>query len=406
MKPEEIRISDFDYALSHDKIAEEPLSQRDASKLLVYRDGLITDDHFYNLPQQLPEGATIVLNNTRVIEARLHFQKPTGGMIEIFCLEPFEQSMEESLQQMNNARWVCLIGGASKWKPGQVLHKELEAEGQKFQLSATYVSKQTDGFVIEFSWERPGFAFADVLHIAGSIPLPPYIKREVRESDKERYQTVFSRYEGSVAAPTAALHFTPGTFADLKKKNISTAYITLHVGAGTFKPVKSETIAGHFMHAEPFTVSKKALLKILEANRIIVVGTTSLRTLESLYWLGIKEINGINRDALDLQQWEAYELAEKFSAVDYRESIQALLKRMNENGEEEIHCHTALIILPGYQFHLPDALVTNFHQPQSTLLLLVSAFIGPDWKKVYQHALENGYRFLSYGDSSLLWRRK
>lgn len=405
IRQQALSIHDYSYELPHDRIAEQPLPERDASRLLVYRDGEIQDDFFYHLPRYLPEGSTLVLNNTRVIEARLFFRKPSGGVIELFCLEPWDQVMETSLAQQGTVMWKCLIGGASKWKPGQVLEKQLEIKGDKILFTATYVRKETDSFLIHFAWTPSHYSFAELLHAAGAIPLPPYIKRPVTEKDKDRYQTIFSRQEGSVAAPTAALHFTDKVFQELAHKNIHPAYLTLHVGAGTFKPVKSATMEGHYMHAEPFTVSKKFLENILHANRIIVTGTTSLRTLESLHWLGLKLMKTGAIDNWKLEQWEAYYLEEKFGSIDYRETVAALIKWMEENSREELHCQTSLIIAPGYSFLIPDALITNFHQPQSTLLLLVAAFIGDDWKKVYAHALENNYRFLSYGDSSLLWRK-
>lgn len=396
-------IKDYDYHLPHDRIAEFPLEQRDQSKLLVYRNGEMTDDRFSNLPKHLPENSTLILNNTRVIEARILFRKHTGGVIEIFCLEPHQQTIEQSLAKTEKVHWQCLIGGASKWKPGQILRKEIFINGEAVQLNAKYVGKQADDFIIEFSW-GPKHSFAEVLHAAGAIPLPPYIKRKATEEDKERYQTVFAKEEGSVAAPTAALHFTGDVFEKFVQKNIATEYITLHVGAGTFKPVKTKTVAEHEMHKEPFTVSVEVLKKIITSKKIIAVGTTSLRTLETIYWLGVKSKNGLIKGEWTLQQWEAYDLEKSYPSNSVEESVSALIDWLENNHQSELHCQTALIIVPGYQFKIPDGLITNFHQPQSTLLLLVSAFIGDDWKKIYQHALDNEYRFLSYGDSSLLWR--
>lgn len=395
-----ILIEDYTYNLPTDRIAVHPLPQRDASKLLVYKSGGIIDDHFYNLPQHLPANSLLVLNNTKVIEARILFTKPSGGVIEIFCLEPIGQSMEVALQQQGTARWKCLIGGASKWKPGQILEKTIVVDGKTATLFAVYQGKVDDGFAIEFTWQPAGLQFVDVLHVAGAIPLPPYIKRSAGEIDTARYQTIFGKHEGSVAAPTAALHFTEAVFAELEQKKCTPAFITLNVGAGTFKPVKSASIAGHEMHGEDFTVTLKTLEDIRTAEQVIAVGTTSLRTLESLYWLGVKLLTGRLRDEWVLSQWEVYDLPDD---VDYRESLAAIIGWMEERGLERLHCRTSLLIVPGYQFRIPSALVTNFHQPQSTLLLLVAAFIGKDWEKVYQHALTNDYRFLSYGDSSLLW---
>jgi S-adenosylmethionine:tRNA ribosyltransferase-isomerase len=398
-----ILIRHFNYDLPHQKIAEFPLQKRDQSRLLVYKDREIKDEYFLNLHNHLPAQSTLVLNNTRVIEARILFTKNTGAQIEIFCLEPYQQTVEQSLASTEKVLWQCLIGGASKWKSGQILQKEIYINNGAVHLNAKYVAKQSDSFIIEFSWVSSN-SFAEILHAAGSIPLPPYIKRDVTEQDKERYQTIFSKQEGSVAAPTAALHFTKDTFQKLSGKNIDVAYITLHVGAGTFKPVKTETVAEHEMHKEPFIVSIDVLRKILSSKRIVAVGTTSLRTLETIYWLGVKSIRGLIKDNWVLEQWEAYELIKNFSSISAKESLQALINWLELHQQTELHCETSLIIIPGYEFKIPNGLITNFHQPQSTLLLLVSAFIGEDWRKVYQHALDNDYRFLSYGDSSLLWR--
>lgn len=403
-EPENIYIKDYDYNLPPELIAELPLKARDQSKLLVYKNGEISDDYFFNLQQRLPEETILILNNTRVIEARILFQKNTGGIIEIFCLEPFEKNIEQSLVLTKQAQWQCLIGGASKWKPGQVLQKEALIYGVPLQLNAKYIGKQADNFVIEFSWQPEHYSFAEVLHAAGTIPLPPYIKRSAAEEDKDRYQTIFGKQEGSVAAPTAALHFTENTFQKLQQKNIYTEYITLHVGAGTFKPVKTETVAAHTMHREPFTVSISVLKKIRSYKKIIAVGTTSLRTLESLYWLGVKLIGNLKNEDWTLEQWEAYELEKKFPHVSVEESLTALINGLELHNQTKLFCQTSLIIVPGYQFKIPTGLITNFHQPKSTLLLLVSAFIGDDWRKIYQHALNHNYRFLSYGDSSLLWK--
>lgn len=398
-----ILIRDYNYDLPHHRIAEFPLSQRDGSKLLIYKNHEITDDRFFNLHEHLPGSSTLVLNNTRVIEARILFQKPTGGVIEIFCLEPFIQRVEESLSLNGNVQWKCLIGGASKWKAGQILQKRVSINDETVWLNARYLSKEADDFVIEFSWQTQ-HSFAEVLHAAGAIPLPPYIKRNVIEEDKERYQTIFSIQEGSVAAPTAALHFTENVFQKLEEKKVSSEYITLHVGAGTFKPVKTETVAEHEMHKEPFTVSIDVLKKIISSQKMIAVGTTSLRTLESIYWIGVKLMNGLIKEEWTLQQWEAYDLEKNYPLISVKESLSALAYWLEQNNQSQLHCQTGLIIVPGYGFKIPDGLITNFHQPQSTLLLLVSAFIGDDWRKVYRHALNNDYRFLSYGDSSLLWR--
>ncbi len=399
-----IFIEDFDYNLPPERIAAFPLAERDQSKLLVYKSGKTEDATFYHLPQFLPQNATVVLNNTKVIEARLLFQKSTGGVIEIFCLEPYRPAeMAEALTQTQTVQWRCLIGGASKWKPGQLLQKPIWIGSDQITLTARYIAKEEDSFIIAFEW-NDGYPFAEVLHEAGAIPLPPYIKRKAEATDADRYQTVFAEHKGSVAAPTAALHFTPGVFNQLAEKGIRKTTVTLHVGAGTFKPVKTPTIAEHQMHAEHFSVSAATLQALMEASFIVSVGTTSLRTLESLHWLGVKLLLNPALTEFTLGQWEAYEL--EHHAFTYRESLQALHHYLQRTGQEQLWCNTSLLIMPGYRFRSARALVTNFHQPKSTLLLLVAAFIGDEWKKVYEHALQNDYRFLSYGDSSLLFRRE
>lgn len=401
LKATEIRISDYSYVLPEEQIAAFPLPKRDDSKLLVYKSGKIEDDRFYNLSHHLKAGSSLVVNDTKVIEARILFQKPTGGVIEIFCLEPTHQPIEQALAQGETVMWNCMVGGASKWKPGQVLQKEV-ADG--VQLTARYIDKQPDHFVIEFRWTPAERSFAEVLHEAGAIPLPPYIKRSAQTDDANRYQTVFAAHQGSVAAPTAALHFTPEVFDSLAAKEIYPSKVTLHVGAGTFKPVKAETIGEHHMHAEHFQVKKSALQSLIAAQELVAVGTTSLRTLESLHWIGVKMIQQAYTEPgeLDLGQWECYELERL--GISYRESLQSLVDYLDRQQEDILYCRTSLIIVPGYVFKSISALVTNFHQPQSTLLLLVAAFIGEDWRKVYDHALANQYRFLSYGDSSLLYK--
>ncbi|TCJ14512.1 S-adenosylmethionine:tRNA ribosyltransferase-isomerase [Flaviaesturariibacter flavus] len=399
---DDLLMEGFDYPLPDDRIAAFPLPERDDSRLLVYKSGKIQNSAFRQLPHLLPPGATLVLNDTRVIEARIFFQKPTGGVIELFCLEPHVPAdMSRALESTGPVQWHCLIGGASKWKPGQVLEKLLRIGDGEVRLEARFISRQPDDFIVELHWGG-GHHFAEVLHAAGAIPLPPYIRREAQTADAERYQTVFARREGSVAAPTAALHFTDRVFAELEEKGITRAPVTLNVGAGTFKPVKAESIAGHQMHAENFSVSRDTLRKLIAATQIVAVGTTSLRTLESLYWIGIKSAAAGTLQP-ELGQWEAYELSGDRS---YTESLQVLLGLLEQENGEELNCRTALLIRPGYRFRSADALVTNFHQPRSTLVLLVAAFVGEDWRRIYQHALDEGYRFLSYGDSSLLWRNK
>lgn len=397
---DDLLIQDFDYPLPDDRIAAFPLAERDASHLLVWESGKTSDRHFRELPDCLPAGATLVLNDTRVIEARIFFQKPSGGVIELFCLEPHQPAeMTAALQSEGPVQWRCLIGGASKWKRGQVLQKTLTVLEQECRLEARFISREPEDFVVELCWS-PVLPFAEVLHVAGAIPLPPYIRREAQSADAERYQTIFARQEGSVAAPTAALHFTPRVVEALEARGIRRAPITLNVGAGTFRPVKSDTIGGHPMHSEHFSVTAGTLRALLDAPAIVAVGTTSLRTLESLYWLGIKTAQAGSLQT-ELAQWEAYDLA---GDLTYKESLTVLLRELERTDGDTLSCRTALLIRPGYRFRSADALITNFHQPRSTLILLVAAFIGDDWRRVYQHALDNGYRFLSYGDSSLLWR--
>ncbi len=384
-----------------ERIAHYPLPQRDASQLLVYRQGTIEDSEFSSLPRHLPEGTVLVLNDTMVIEARIFFQKASGGLIEIFCLEPHRPAdVQSSLASEGYCEWSCLIGGASKWKPGLVLEKIIKVNDREVKLEARYLEKKQDHFVIAFSWEG-GFHFAEILHQAGTIPLPPYIKRKSVETDKERYQTIFNREPGSVAAPTASLHFTDAVLAALSHKKINPVYITLNVGAGTFMPVKTENLAEHQMHPELFSVSKAALERLMHAECIVAGGTTTLRTLESLYWIALKTRK--DRSARNLQQWEAYSLDD--TAFTYRDAIRQLLDILEASGEHSLQCSTQLLIMPGYRFKSAEGLITNFHQPKSTLLALVAAFVGDDWKKIYAHALEHDYRFLSYGDSSLLWRQ-
>lgn len=396
-------MQDYDYNLPADRIAPLPLPQRDHSKLLVYKSGNIKDDTFYHLPQHLPPNTTLVLNNTSVIEARIYFQKPTGGAIEIFCLEPYSLPVSEALQQTKAVQWRCLIGGASKWKPGQVLHKKVMVEEKEIEITARYEQKEEDSFVILFEWEE-GSPFAAILAAIGAIPLPPYIKRKAEAADADRYQTVFAAHKGSVAAPTAALHFSKDVFTNLAEKGITPQYVTLHVGAGTFKPVKTESIAQHTMHAENFSVGMGFLKSLQQAQNIVAVGTTSLRTLESLHWLGAKYLVHGHLKNVSVGQWEAYELA--VHNYTYKETIAALVQYLQQSGSQQLWCRTALLMVPGYPFQSAIGLVTNFHQPRSTLLLLIAAFIGEDWKKIYEHALNNNYRFLSYGDSSLLWREQ
>jgi S-adenosylmethionine:tRNA ribosyltransferase-isomerase len=410
MHPRSIAISDYTYGLPEDKIAKYPLAERDASKLLICRNGAITEDIYRNIDNYLAPESLLVFNNTRVIEARLLFQKPSGGVIEIFCLEPHEQyaDITTSMLQQGHVRWKCLIGGSGKWKAGQVLRKSIDNNLQSITLEAKYIAKQTDCFIIELSWTPLHLSFAEVLHYAGLIPLPPYIKRLPETADKERYQTLYAAQDGSVAAPTAGLHFTPAIFDKLQSKNIHTGFVTLHVGAGTFKPVKSETLQHHPMHAEFINVSSETIRQLLHnCNNVFSVGTTSLRTIESIYWMGVKTMLDpeIRIENLGISQWQVYDELLQYS-FSVREVLESLLTWMNKNEVPRMISKTEILITPGYQFKLVKGLITNFHQPQSTLLLLVAAFIGEDWRKVYEYALNNEFRFLSYGDGCLLYLRK
>lgn len=405
--PRTLSIKDFTYSLPEERIAKYPLPERDASKLLIYNGGVIAENIYRNIADHIPVNSLLVFNDTKVVEARLLFQKLTGGVIEIFCLEPHEQypDITTAMMQHEKVLWHCLIGGASKWKHGQILEKKITHHSNELLLQARYVGKAGDSFVIELSWNDPNLSFAEVLHLFGAIPLPPYIKRNVEASDAQRYQTVYAHYEGSVAAPTAGLHFTENVFKNLKEKNIGKDFVTLHVGAGTFKPVKSDTMQNHEMHAEHFTVSKSFIHNLVEhlGNKIVAVGTTSLRTLESLYWLGVKQSIVDSRESIvEITQWEVYENNQQ--AISSKEALNNLIKWMDKKGFDKLTAKTRLMIAPGYQFKIVNGLVTNFHQPQSTLLLLVAAFIGDNWRRVYDYALENNFRFLSYGDGTLLWR--
>ncbi len=415
MHPRDILIDDYTYHLPDEKIARYPLAERDASKLLVYQNGAITDARYRDIDAFLPAGGLLVFNNTKVVEARLLFQKPSGGLIELFCLEPHDSypDVTTGLLQQGRVLWKCLIGGASKWKPGQVLLKSIQVEtpgadtGSSepvIDISARYVEKQGDSFIIGFVWTPAHLSFADLLHHAGQLPLPPYLKRSPETADLDRYQTVYAEHHGSVAAPTAGLHFTPALFEKLRRKNIHSAFLTLHVGAGTFKPVKTPTIGGHSMHAEPVDVPAAFIRRLADAgDTVFAVGTTSLRTLESLYWMGVKTILDplLPYASLPITQWEVYDDMPAQSPP-VKEALESLLQWMKRNGLEHLLLKTQILIAPGYRVRTIKGLITNFHQPQSTLLLLVAALAGNDWKKIYGHALENDYRFLSYGDGSLL----
>lgn len=410
MHPKRLAIKDFTYELPDERIAHYPLPERDGSKLLIYKEGHISEDVYRHIDQFLPADSLLLFNNTRVVAARLLFQKPTGASIEIFCLEPHTtySDITTAMSQKGKVTWMCLVGGFSKWKPGQLLERKIPYGDSHITIQARYVEKIQDSFAIELSWTPDHLSFAEVLHIAGMIPLPPYIKRKADEADTQRYQTIYAESEGSVAAPTAGLHFTDDLFERLQARNIQRDYVTLHVGAGTFQPVKSDTMEDHPMHAEFIDVPQSLLQHILDfaEKHITVVGTTSLRTVESLYWLGVKTIlnPGIQPEQLAIQQWDAYEL--NADEITVQQSLTALLQYMQRQGWERLITKTRLLITPGYTIRIPRALVTNFHQPQSTLLLLVAAFVGPQWKSLYQYALEHEFRFLSYGDGCLLFRQQ
>ena len=404
--PSTLSIIDFAYDLPANKIAKYPLAERDMSKLLVYKEGNISEHTYRNLAAQIPANSLMVFNNTKVVEARLLFKKSTGGSIEIFCLEPDNQypDITTAMLQKGKVWWKCLVGGAKKWKEEKISFTATN-NGSPILIEAKKIKQQTEAFIIEISWNDETISFAELLHIAGVIPLPPYLNRFAEDSDKERYQTIYAKHDGSVAAPTAGLHFTEHVFNDLAKKNIETAYVTLHVGAGTFKPVKTATMDGHEMHAEYIDVSKKAIELILSKinDGVIAVGTTSLRTIESLYWLGVKAYlsPNLSKDQLTILQWDPYEIESNNISSDI--ALASLINWMQKNNIEKLVTKTQIIIAPGYEFKIMIGLITNFHQPQSTLLLLVAAIIGNDWKLVYQYALDNNFRFLSYGDGSLIW---
>ena len=405
--PKNISIADYTYILPDERIAKYPLPERDQSKLLIYRNGEIKENIYANLANELPENSLLIFNNTKVVEARLLFEKPNGGKIEIFCLEPHEQygDITTAMLQKEKVWWKCLVGGAKKWKEGLLLARIGRYDFADITLTAQKIKQLSDSYIIELSWDDAHLSFAELLHLAGAIPLPPYLNRSPEESDKERYQTIYARHDGSVAAPTAGLHFTDSLFKKLAAKNIQHDFVTLHVGAGTFKPVKTETMQEHEMHAEFIDVSKVFIKKLIQQldQTIITVGTTSLRTIESLYWLGVKtKLNpSIDQNALHITQWGAYELS--IDNITAKDALISLLNWMDQQQTERLITKTQIIIAPGYQFKIIKALITNFHQPQSTLLLLVAAISGDNWRKIYNYALEKDFRFLSYGDGNLLW---
>ncbi len=397
-----IHISDYNYPLPDERIAKYPLPVRDQSKLLVYRHGEVSESVFTSLPDYIEPGQLMIFNNTKVIQARLHFRKETGALIEIFCLEPIQPNdYALNFQQTKHAAWLCMIGNLKKWKEGS-LHKAMTVKGKDLTLTATKGECRGTSHWIDFEWNNPEVTFADILEVFGELPIPPYLNRETQESDKETYQTVYSKIKGSVAAPTAGLHFTQRVLDALQNKGVDLEEVTLHVGAGTFKPVKSTEIEGHEMHTEYISVNKSIIEKLIaHGGEAIAVGTTSVRTLESLYYIGdtISRNADATEEELHVKQWQPYETHATLTAV---ESLKQILNYMNRHGMETIHSSTQIIIAPGYEYHIVKRIVTNFHQPQSTLLLLVSAFVNGDWHKIYDYALAHDFRFLSYGDSSLL----
>ena len=414
-----IHIADFNYPLPPERIAKYPLKERDHSKLLLYRHGKVSEDVFYNLPHYLPKGSLMVYNNTRVIQARIHFRKETGALIEVFLMEPAQPTdYERSFQTTGQCAWLCMVGNLKKWKDGTLAHP-CTVKGKTVTLQATLDRNKTaqlsggTNFWVNFKWDDDSVSFAELLDAIGELPIPPYLNRKTEETDKTTYQTVYSKIKGSVAAPTAGLHFTQRVLADIDAHDIEREEVTLHVGAGTFKPVKSEEIEGHAMHTEYIAVKRQTLEKLLAHNcHATAVGTTSVRTLESLYYMGVKLTMNpeAQEEDLHVSQWEPYDLPHNEDGlvlvngkpVTTAEAIHNILHWLDQSKLEVLHSSTQIIIAPGYTYKVLDKLITNFHQPQSTLLLLVSALVKGDWRKIYDYALAHDFRFLSYGDSSLL----
>ncbi len=401
MHPKDLKIEDYTYELPDERIAKYPLAERDASKLLVYNKGTLSEDSYRNIAEYIPKGTLMVFNRTKVVQARLLFKKETGGVIEVFCLEPHEQygDVQTAMLQTHSVLWNCIIGGASKWKHGLVLEQKHEG----FTLKAAIANRGEGYFTIELIWDTD-LSFAEVLHIAGKVPLPPYLHRDADLSDEERYQTIYAKEKGSVAAPTAGLHFTEHIMGNLQQRGIDTAFVNLHVGAGTFMPVKAETMQGHTMHAEWIHVDVDTIQQLIAHldTGIVAVGTTTMRTLESLYWIGAKLLNHIVPDftGYAVNQWDPYEIE---TTVDTKTALAALADYLLQNKQSSLVTKTQVLIAPGYSNRVVKGLVTNFHQPQSTLLLLVASMLGDDWRRLYNYALQHDYRFLSYGDGCLLW---
>ncbi len=402
MDTKHIKISDYNYPLPDDRIAKFPLAERDHSKLLIYQQGKVGEDIFYRLPNYLPKGALMVFNNTKVIQARMHFRKETGALIEVFLLEPAAPADYELMFQTTaKCSWLCLVGNLKKWKEG-TLRRAFSIKGEQLTFSATRIGEQGTSHLVRFEWDNDRVSFAEILEAVGELPIPPYLNRDTQESDKTTYQTVYSKIKGSVAAPTAGLHFTEDVLADIDAHGIEREELTLHVGAGTFKPVKSAEIDGHEMHTEYISVQKQTIEKLIQHHaEAIAVGTTSVRTLESLYYMGVYVAThpDATEEELHVCQWTPYEVPSTMPSVD---ALQHLKEWMDRHGLKTLHSSTQIIIAPGYEYRIVKMLVTNFHQPQSTLLLLVSAFLHGDWRKVYDYALAHDFRFLSYGDSCLL----
>lgn len=402
--PRRLRIADYSYDLPETRIARYPLARRDAARLLVYRRGEIEVSTFHHLARYIPEGSTLVLNTAKVVRARMIFQKPTGGTIEIFCLEPHQKyaDITTAMARTERVLWQCLVGGAAKWKEGLIL----QLTAGDAVISAEMISRNEGDYTIQFTWTPDTMTFAEVLERAGRVPLPPYMGRDAEQTDESRYQTLFATHEGSVAAPTASLHFTPGVLDSLTELGVDTATVTLHVGAGTFMPVKSDLTGDHRMHHEWIEVNRDTIEQLLAAidQPIVAGGTTALRTIESLYWIGCKIMDSpdISQKDMAIHQWEAYEQSQDISVTA---ALSAILGWLERYDMHKLITRTGILIAPGYRFRLVSGLITNFHQPQSTLILLVAAFIGEDWQKVYRYALEHDFRFLSYGDGSLLWRQ-
>ena len=402
MDTKHIHIKDFDYELPDERIAKFPVAKRDHSKLLVYNKGKVGDDMFFNIASYLPKGALMVFNNTRVIQARIHFRKETGALIEVFLLEPaIPADYEQMFQAKGTCSWLCMVGNLKKWKEG-TLRRTFQVKGHDITLTATRRGEQGTSHLVDFTWDCESFTFADILEGVGELPIPPYLNRETQDSDKVTYQTVYSKIKGSVAAPTAGLHFTDEVLHSIDARGIEREELTLHVGAGTFKPVKSDEIAGHAMHTEYICVSRNTLESLIAHDACaIAVGTTSVRTLESLYYIGahLADNPDASEEQLHIDQWEPYDTHPSLTPV---EALRNVLDYLDRNGLNALHGSTQIIIAPGYEYKIVKMLVTNFHQPQSTLLLLVSAFVHGDWRKIYDYALAHDFRFLSYGDSSLL----